>query len=460
VLLTAGAQILGADVDDAVGVDVEGHLNLRNAAAGRGDAVQLEHTQSFVVLGELPLALEHVHFHLRLVVGGGGENLALLGGDGGVAVNDLGHDAAHGLHAQGQGGDVQQQQALDLAAEHAALQGRAHGHAFVGVDALEGLLAHELLNGFLHRRDTGGTAHQQHLVDLPSGQAAVGQRLLDRAHGGVHQGSGQLVELRAGQGHIQMLRPGGVGGDERQVDAAGGGAGQLDFRLFRRLAQPLEGHLVSGEIHAGVGLEAGDHPVDNLLVEIVAAQTVVARRGQHLLHAVAHLDDGHVEGAAAQVVHHDLLVGFLIDAVGQGRGGGLVDDALDLHARDFARVLGGLPLCVGEIRGDGDNRLHHLVAQVRLGVLLKLGQNHRGNFLRGVILAVHRHFVSGAHFALDGRDGAIRVGNRLLLGHPADDALAVLLKGDDGRGGAGAFRVGNDDRLAALDNRHAGIRGA
>ena len=37
----------------------------------------------------------------------------------------------------------------------------------------------------------------------------------------------------------------------------------------------------------------------------------------------------HVEGAAAEVVHHDLLVVFLIDAVGQSSGGRLVDDALD-----------------------------------------------------------------------------------------------------------------------------------
>ena len=38
---------------------------------------------------------------------------------------------------------------------------------------------------------------------------------------------------------------------------------------------------------------------------------------QNLGHAVAHLDDGDIEGAAAQVVDHDLLVLFLIDAVCQ-----------------------------------------------------------------------------------------------------------------------------------------------
>lgn len=36
---------------------------------------------------------------LRLVVGGGGEDLGLLGGDGGVAADQLGHDAAQRLNA-------------------------------------------------------------------------------------------------------------------------------------------------------------------------------------------------------------------------------------------------------------------------------------------------------------------------------------------------------------------------
>ncbi len=65
----------------------------------------------------------------------------LLVGDGGVAVDQLGAHAAHGLDAQRQRGDVQQQQALHVAAEHAALDGSAHGDALIGVDALEGLLA-------------------------------------------------------------------------------------------------------------------------------------------------------------------------------------------------------------------------------------------------------------------------------------------------------------------------------
>ena len=84
--------------------------------------------------------------------------------------------------------------------------------------------------------------------------------------------------------------------------------------------------------------------------------------------------DGDIEGAAAQVVDHDLLALLLIDAVGEGRGGGLVDDTLDLQARDLAGVLGGLALGVREVGGNGDDSLGNRLAQVGLGAALQLLQ--------------------------------------------------------------------------------------
>ena len=59
-----------------------------------------------------PLALEHVDGHGRLVVVGGGEDLAGLGRDGGVLLDELGHHAAQGLDAERQGRDVEEQHVL------------------------------------------------------------------------------------------------------------------------------------------------------------------------------------------------------------------------------------------------------------------------------------------------------------------------------------------------------------
>jgi hypothetical protein len=82
--------------------------------AGR-DAVELELAERAVVLGKLALALQHVDLHRRLVVGGGGEGLLLARRDGGVALDELGHDAAEGLDAERERGDVEQQHVLDVA---------------------------------------------------------------------------------------------------------------------------------------------------------------------------------------------------------------------------------------------------------------------------------------------------------------------------------------------------------
>ncbi len=137
-LLGAGTQILGGDVDDAVGVDIEGHLDLRHTAASRSDTVQMEAAQALVGSGHLTLTLQHVDLHGGLVVGGGGEDLALLDGDGGVALDQTGADAAHGLDAQRQGGDIQQQQTLDVAGQHAGLQGGALATHSSGLMPLKG----------------------------------------------------------------------------------------------------------------------------------------------------------------------------------------------------------------------------------------------------------------------------------------------------------------------------------
>ena len=74
-LLLAGALVPGADVDDAVGVDVERHLDLRHSARGRRDSDELELAEELVVGGHLTLALVDLDLNLGLAVSSGGEDL-------------------------------------------------------------------------------------------------------------------------------------------------------------------------------------------------------------------------------------------------------------------------------------------------------------------------------------------------------------------------------------------------
>ena len=63
-LLLAGRPVLGLDVEDPVGIDVERDLDLRDAARGRRDPVEDEPPERLVVGREVALALEDVDLDL------------------------------------------------------------------------------------------------------------------------------------------------------------------------------------------------------------------------------------------------------------------------------------------------------------------------------------------------------------------------------------------------------------
>ena len=238
-------------------------------------------------------------------------------------------------------------------------------------------------------------------MNVVAGEARVAQRLTDRACGGLDEVRGQLVELGARKGQVEVLRAGGVGGDIREVDVGGGHAGKLDLGLLGSFLQALHGDLVAGEIHAVGALELADHPLHDALIEVVAAETVVTGRSEHFNDAVVNVENGHIERAAAEVVDHDLLALLLVDAVGKRRSRRLVDDTLDIEAGDLTGILGRLTLRVGEVSGNGDNSLADASAEVGFGVRLELLQDHRADLLRGVLLAVDLDFIVAAHLALD-----------------------------------------------------------
>ena len=480
-LLLVRGLIFGAHVQDAVGIDVKRHLDLRGAARSRWNPVQLEFAERTVVRGELALALHDVDFHARLIVRCRGICLDFAGRNRGIPRNLHGHHTAERLHAQRKRCHVQQEDVFHLACQHCSLNRRAHRYDFIGVHTLVGFFPpEEVADQRLHLRDARGTAHQHDFLDVVGRKFRVFQRLLYRLHRALEQIVHQLFEAGARQLQLHVDRPARSRGDERQVNLRLHHLRKLDLGLFGRFLQPLQCHAVLAQVDVVLFLELIDEPVHDPLVDVIAAQVCVAVRGLDFDHPAAHFQHGNVERAAAQVVHRDRFVALLVQAVGQRCRRRLVDNAHHFHTGDFACLLGGLALGVVEVRRDGDHGLGDLFPEKIFRRGFQLRQDHGGNLRRAVRLAGNLHtrilvrsrdyfighaphffgdFVKApAHEAFDGIHGVFGIGHRLALRHLADEPLARLGDGHDGRCCPRAFLVGDDHRLTALHHGHHGVR--
>jgi hypothetical protein len=243
--------------------------------------------------------------------------------------------------------------------------------------------------------------------------------------------------------------------EERQVDRRLLHGRQLDLRLLGGLLEALEGHLVLRDVDAARLLELCDDPVDDEVVDVVAAEVRVAVGRDDLHDVVADLEDRDVERAAAEVVDGDDLVLLLVEPVRQRRRGRLVDDALHVEAGDAAGVLRGLALGVVEVGRDGDDRLGDLLADVVLGRLLQLLQDLGADLLGRELLApyVERAVAVGSPHGLVGDplgllagllelapdealravDRVLRVRHGLTLGDLAHQHFALVVPGNDAR---------------------------
>src|SRR3990170_4672564 len=153
------------------------------------------------------------------------------------------------------------------------------------------------------------------LTSPPRTPPCMAQDGLEGAAHAPHQVLGDLLELGACQLHLQVLRAGGVGGDEGQVDLRLGHRGKLDLAFLAGLAQALQCLAVLPQVDPALLLVLVGRPVDDALVPVVAAQVGVAVGGLDLGYAFAHLEQADVERPAAQVEDEDGFVFFLVEPI-------------------------------------------------------------------------------------------------------------------------------------------------
>ena len=139
--------ISSADVEDTVGINVEGDLNLGGAARSRGDAPEVELAEHMVIFGHLTLTFVNLDVNTWLVVSASGEGLLLLGRDAGVSGDEDGHDTTGSLDTLGKRGDIEEEEVLDLLGtltlEDGSLNGSTEGDGLIRVDGSVELLSVE-----------------------------------------------------------------------------------------------------------------------------------------------------------------------------------------------------------------------------------------------------------------------------------------------------------------------------
>ena len=251
----------------------------------------------------------------------------------------------------------------------------------VRIDAPVGLLPEYVLDQLLNRGYARRAAYQDNLIDRARIHPGVLHRLPARVRRGVDQIADHLLERGARQAVLQMLGTGLIGGDERQIDLRGLGSGKLDLGLLCGFLETLQSHPVLAQIDAVFVLELVDQPVDYALIEIVAAKVRVAVRRLHFKHAIAQFQDRNIERTAAQIVNRDaLFLAFLVESVGERRGGRLIDDSLDLQTGNLARILGRLTLRIIEVSGNRYDRLGDRMAEITFRGFFHLLEHGGGDF--------------------------------------------------------------------------------
>jgi len=145
-------------MNNTVSINIEFYFNLRYAARCRRNPRQVEAAQRLIIRRHVAFALQYVNFNACLVVCCGREHLRLLYRNRCITLNQLCAYAAQRFNTERKRSNVEQEQVLYIAAEHAALNRRTDCNTFVRVDTIVRVFARDALYSLLYSWDTRRTA--------------------------------------------------------------------------------------------------------------------------------------------------------------------------------------------------------------------------------------------------------------------------------------------------------------
>ena len=388
-------------------------------------------------------------------------NWRVLGDNRGITIRiRFSVEYAQDTGPEGVGRHVHQHRRDVFARNGGSLEGGTHCDAEIGINLSSRVSTKHLLQTTANEGRPGGPTDQQYLLDLGSGEPRTFERDMDRFEGFLDEGIDHLLVVKAGQLQRQVDRLSGLFGEVFLVDP--------DERLVRKLLfgglggaqHPCHRLRLAAEVYSLLDLEVVKQVGDDLLVEVITAQMVVAMAGQHLDNAFFDPHHGHVEGPAAQIIDQDALSLVLTGFINQRCRSGFVNDPHHLQAGDLASLTGGLSLGVGEIGWDRDHRLRHTLAEPAFGGVLELLQDHRRDFLGQVFLPSQRDLQLRPHPALDRAHGTLGPEQELVARFLADQQCAVLVNPDHRRQYLPPGIVGQHLDPAATMDRDLRIGGA
>ena len=381
-LVLTGSFIHGRDVEDTVGIDIEGNLNLGSTSGSWGNSFKVEFTELMVVLGHSSLSFEDLDEDTGLVVSVGGEGLGLLGGDGSVSGDEVSHDTTGGLDTLGKRGDIEEEHVLDglvsLSTEDGSLDSSTVGNSLIGVDGLvEDLSVEEVGEHGLNLGDSGGSSNEDNLVNLSLGHVGILKDVLYWGHALSELGNAELFESSSGHvvGEIFTIGKGLA----LNHGLMGGREGSLG--LLALGSESSEGSVVSLDVDLGLLLELLNAELDEDVIEIFSSEMGVSVGSFDLEDTILNGEEGDIEGTTTEIEDKDvsLLSILFVETVSNGGSGGLVDDSLDVHSSDGSSILGGLSLGIVEVSGDSDNSVGNFLAEVGLSDFLHLDEDHGGD---------------------------------------------------------------------------------
>jgi hypothetical protein len=260
------------------------------------------------------------------------------------------------------------------------------------------------------------------LVDL-----GVGKDTVDGLDSGSEEILAKLLESGSGDGSVK------VDTLEQRVDLDRGlsrrGKGSLGS--LTSSAKTSQGTDVRREILLVLSLEFVNEVVDQTVVEVLTTQVGVTGSRLDLEDTLLNGEERNIEGTTTEIEDEDvaLTLNLLVETVGNGGSGRLVDDSENVETGDETGILGSLTLGVVEVGGDGDDSVIDCATKVSLGGLTHLDEDHRRDLLWGedLLLALELNLDDGLAATRDDLEGEmLHVGLDLrILELAANEALRV-----------------------------------